>query len=249
MVILPFKPSSLKIRVSHSTSGLPQEATVLITSLKTGKTRPYVFFGEPLEMQLEQADEVIVKVIESGFEPVSKQFKVEVPPAGREYELSVRLKPFQPEQTARSIEAQPLEAAPVRPSEPLAKPLPAVVTTKAFGAIERGRSIPLSHLYFDQSSPVLRPQSFAELDQLAQVLRENPVMRIQIRGYTDNVGNFDLNVKLAQGRCQSVVDYLVTKGIERGRLESVGRGPLDPVAPNNTEENRRKNRRVEFVAL
>lgn len=66
---------------------------------------------------------------------------------------------------------------------------------------------------------------------------------------TDNVGDFDLNVKLSQERCQSVMGYLVGRGIQKSRLQSVGRGPIDPVAPNNTEENRRKNRRVEFVIL
>lgn len=123
------------------------------------------------------------------------------------------------------------------------------VSTKSFGVIERGKSIRLNKIYFDQSSPVLRTESYAELDQLYAVLMQYPSLRIEIRGYTDNQGDFDLNTQLARERCQAVVDYLFKKGIRRNRLNAVGRGPLDPVAPNNNEENRKKNRRVEFVLL
>ncbi|MBD2752218.1 OmpA family protein [Spirosoma validum] len=123
------------------------------------------------------------------------------------------------------------------------------VTTKSFGVIERGKSIRLNKIYFDQSSPVLRTESYAELDQLYAVLMQYSSLRIEIRGYTDNQGDFDLNTQLARDRCQAVVDYLSKKGIGRNRLSAVGRGPLDPVAPNNNEENRKKNRRVEFVLL
>jgi outer membrane protein OmpA-like peptidoglycan-associated protein len=63
------------------------------------------------------------------------------------------------------------------------------------------------------------------------------------------VGDFDLNVKLSRDRCQSVIDYLSRKGITPARMQLVGRGPLDPVTPNTTEDSRKKNRRVEFVVL
>ena len=125
----------------------------------------------------------------------------------------------------------------------------ASVSTKAFGVVEKGKSIQLNKLYFDQSSPVLRPESYTELDQLHGVLAEHPSMRIEIRGHTDNQGDFDANVQLSRDRCQSVVDYLAGKGIRKNRLKAVGRGPTEPVAPNNNEENRRKNRRVEFMLL
>jgi OOP family OmpA-OmpF porin len=114
---------------------------------------------------------------------------------------------------------------------------------------EKGILIRLPNVYFDQSSPVLRPESYAELNQLYDALTENPALQIEIRGHTDNQGDFDLNVKLSRDRCQAIVDYLANKGIAKNRLKAVGRGPIDPIAPNNNEENRKKNRRVEFVVI
>ncbi|MDZ7935946.1 MAG: OmpA family protein [Emticicia sp.] len=126
---------------------------------------------------------------------------------------------------------------------------PAVIETKAFGTIERGKAVILNNINFDQSSPVLRTTSFEELDKLVALLTENVGLQIEIRGHTDNVGDFDLNVKLSQERCQSVRDYLVKKGIEVSRLKTLGKGPLEPLVANSTEENKKKNRRVEFRIL
>ncbi|QDK82229.1 OmpA family protein [Spirosoma sp. KCTC 42546] len=141
--------------------------------------------------------------------------------------------------------AKPALKVPVLPSN---VQMPAV-TNRPFGPIEKGKAIPLKNIYFDQSSPVLRPESNAELDQLAEVLNANPSMQIELRGHTDNQGDFDLNVKLSRDRCQAVIDYLVNKGIAKSRLKAVGRGPIDSIAPNTNEENRKKNRRVEFVVI
>ncbi len=123
------------------------------------------------------------------------------------------------------------------------------VKPTAFVDLETGKRIQLNRIYFDQSSPVLRPESYAELDELAAALTLHSSLQIEIRGHTDNQGDFELNTKLSRDRCQSVIDYLIRKGVEKSRLKAVGRGPLDPLAPNNNEENRKKNRRVEFVVL
>lgn len=122
-----------------------------------------------------------------------------------------------------------------------------IIKSKEFGIIEKGKAITLRNLYFDQSSPVLRKESFQELDSLVSLMLENPTLKLEIRGHTDNVGDFNLNLKLSQERCQSVIFYLISKGIQSERLKAVGRGPLEPVVPNNSEENKKKNRRVEFI--
>jgi len=72
-------------------------------------------------------------------------------------------------------------------------------------------------------------------------------MKITITGHTDNVGDFYLNVQLSKDRAKAVADYLVEKGIDESRLDSKGMGSLYPLAPNTSEENKIKNRRVEFA--
>jgi outer membrane protein OmpA-like peptidoglycan-associated protein len=124
---------------------------------------------------------------------------------------------------------------------------PNIVKTTSFGDIEKGKSIALKNIYFDQSSPVLRSESFPELNQLIKVLEENPTIKILIKGHTDNAGDYKLNVQLSQERCESVIAYLVQNKIEKSRLTALGKGPDEPISPNTTEESRRKNRRVEFV--
>ena len=124
-----------------------------------------------------------------------------------------------------------------------------IIKTATFGNIEKGKSITLKNVYFDQSSPVLKKESFPELDQLIKILMDNPTLKIEIRGHTDNVGDFNLNVKLSKDRCDAVIEYLAKNKVEKSRLQAMGRGSLDPISPNNTEENRQKNRRVEFVVL
>lgn len=126
---------------------------------------------------------------------------------------------------------------------------PNIVKSETFGDIEKGKSITLKNIYFDQSSPVLRVESFPELDQLIKLLQENPAIKILIKGHTDNAGDYKLNVKLSQERCEAVIDYLVKNKIEKSRLKADGKGPDEPVSPNTTEESRRKNRRVEFMVL
>jgi OOP family OmpA-OmpF porin len=142
-----------------------------------------------------------------------------------------------------TIAAKPVGSGPLRTPN---LRIPAV-TNAALVLPETGKSVPLSNVYFDQSSPVLRPESNPELNQLYDMLVRNPSTRIEIRGHTDNQGDFDANVQLSRDRCQAVVAYLVSKGIRKDRLKGVGRGPIDPIAPNNNEENRKKNRRVEFI--
>jgi outer membrane protein OmpA-like peptidoglycan-associated protein len=122
-----------------------------------------------------------------------------------------------------------------------------VIETKEFGTIEKGKAIVMKEIYFDQSSPVLRETSFAQLEKLAKVLKENPLLKAEIKGHTDNVGDFFLNVTLSKDRCQAVMDYLIKQGIETNRLKINGRGSLEPIAPNDTEANKSQNRRVEFV--
>ena len=115
--------------------------------------------------------------------------------------------------------------------------------------IATGVPIRLNNIFFDTAKTELLPESRAELDRLAALLRETPTMRIEIRGHTDSLDDDATNQKLSDGRAASVVTYLAKAGIAAGRLQSRGLGESQPIAANDTEKNRLQNRRVEFVIL
>ncbi len=115
--------------------------------------------------------------------------------------------------------------------------------------IATGVPIRLNNIFFDTAKTELLPESRAELDRLAALLREMPAMRIEIRGHTDSVDDDAANQKLSDGRSAAVVTYLATAGIAANRLQSKGFGESQPIAGNDTEKGRLQNRRVEFVIL
>lgn len=109
--------------------------------------------------------------------------------------------------------------------------------------------IKLDKVYFDQSKYDLRPESRDQLQKLYRTLRDNPKLRIEISGHTDNVGDSRLNQYLSENRAQVIYNYLVRMNIAGERLQHRGYGQTQPVAPNDTEENKTLNRRVEFLVL
>lgn len=115
--------------------------------------------------------------------------------------------------------------------------------------IERDAIVELRNLYFPSGSAALAPTSAAELDQLVQLLTENPTLRVRIEGHTDDVGTAQDNLALSNRRSAAVVDHLVSKGIPRDRLSSQGFGATRPVAPNTSAEARARNRRTELRVL
>lgn len=110
------------------------------------------------------------------------------------------------------------------------------------------KPIILRNVLFETNKSVLKSESFKELDKLVLQLQKSP-MAIEIRGHTDNVGDVAKNQLLSEERAKAVVNYLISKNINRNRLSYKGFGSSKPIADNNTEEGRMKNRRVEFVIL
>jgi len=103
-------------------------------------------------------------------------------------------------------------------------------------------------IYFDTGKSDIRPESEKALVEIAKLLKNDPGLKLNVVGHTDSVGAMDVNMKLSQARAEAVVRVLVSKqGIEAARLKGYGVGPLAPVASNDTEEGRAKNRRVELV--
>jgi outer membrane protein OmpA-like peptidoglycan-associated protein len=101
-------------------------------------------------------------------------------------------------------------------------------------------------VHFASAKYKVLPDSFPLLDQVAQVLKDYPAMKVTIEGHTDTVGPEAMNRKLSQARAEDVRAYLVKKGVAADRLEAVGHGPTRPIASNKTEVGRAKNRRTEF---
>ncbi|WP_143304982.1 OmpA family protein [Chitinophaga vietnamensis] len=110
-------------------------------------------------------------------------------------------------------------------------------------------SIVLHNIFFDTKQYSLKPASVVELDKLVKLLEDNPTIRIEIDGHTDDVGSDKDNLILSDNRAKAVVKYLTDKGIAPTRLSSKGFGESQPIAPNNTEEGRAINRRTVFKIL
>lgn len=133
----------------------------------------------------------------------------------------------------------------------LSKPASAqeIVAEILLSPVAVGEAVTLNNIYFQVTKFDLLPNSYPQLDQLVKLLKENPQAEIRVEGHTDNVGDFDENIKLSLERANSVKKYLVSKGIESSRVEPKGYGPTRPISKGSTDEERQKNRRVEFVIL
>lgn len=115
--------------------------------------------------------------------------------------------------------------------------------------IETGQKIELNNVFFYQSSSKLIEASYPELDRIVEELKKNPTVRIELDGHTDNQGDPALNIALSQARVEAVKAYFAGKGIDPERIVTKAFGGSKPIAPNDVEENRKKNRRVEIVIL
>lgn len=115
--------------------------------------------------------------------------------------------------------------------------------------LEVGVTVRLKNIFFDFDRTTLKSESYAELNKVVDFLRQNASVEIEIAGHTDSKGADEYNRNLSQGRSQSVVNYLVSQGIEEYRLTAKGYGEAKPVDTNDTEVGRANNRRVEFTIL
>jgi len=128
-------------------------------------------------------------------------------------------------------------------------------TTLEFGpaqmkaALDAEGKVTLYGILFDFDKATLQQPSNKQLQEVLTLLLENPELSLEIQGHTDSDGSEAYNLELSQRRSESVLEYLVLFGIDPSRLRARGYGESMPVAPNDTDENKAKNRRVELVRL
>lgn len=125
-----------------------------------------------------------------------------------------------------------------------------VMKTIELKKLEVGFVSVLRNIYFDFNKATFKPESYNELNNLERMLQQNPLLKVEISGHTDNVGKKVYNQILSQKRAEAVKDFLTKKGIDSRRVTAVGYGSTKPLASNDDEEDGRElNRRVEFKVL
>lgn len=142
--------------------------------------------------------------------------------------------------TARSIDARNPAATPARVENGVTE----VVTVKEL--VENNVSVRINNVFFDFDKSEIKSESFGELDRLVELLKKFPGLGVEIAGHTDENGTAEYNYALSGRRSQSVVAYLIQQGVPPRRIRARGYGKDKPIAPNNTEDGRALNRRVEF---
>ena len=113
--------------------------------------------------------------------------------------------------------------------------------------IESGQSITMNNLFFETKKFTLRNESYLELNRIIKFLEQNPTVKIEISGHTDDVGTDENNLILSEKRALEVYMYLISKSVTKERLTYIGYGENKPKLPNINDLNRSMNRRVEIL--
>ncbi|MBN2038731.1 MAG: OmpA family protein [Spirochaetes bacterium] len=112
--------------------------------------------------------------------------------------------------------------------------------------IEKGKLYTVNNIQFEINRAYLKKESIDILDKLIRIMKQNPDLKVEVRGHTDSTGEADYNLKLSERRADSVIEYMIKNGISPERVNAVGFGETKPIASNDAEEGRAKNRRTEF---
>lgn len=112
---------------------------------------------------------------------------------------------------------------------------------------QKKQTVQINNIFFDFDKSDLKKESFPELNRLVELLKTNKQVTIKIEGHTDNIGTIERNVELSKQRANAVKEYLIANNIAANRITVTFFGALHPIAPNDTESNRAKNRRVNIV--
>ena len=192
-------------------------------------------FLKPLKASFELIDlSTADKVVTSQSDSTNGEFIVCIP-SGKDYALNISCKGY-------LFFSEHFTMTGGTFMEPFIKDIP-------LKRIQPGEKVILKNVFFDFASAKLLDESKAELEQLLQFLRNNPEVKIQITGHTDNIGTQAYNINLSQDRARAVANYLLNGGIVLARVSYKGLGSSEPVADNSTEEGRVQNRRTELLIV
>jgi outer membrane protein OmpA-like peptidoglycan-associated protein len=122
-----------------------------------------------------------------------------------------------------------------------------LIHTIPLTALRKEMVLQLRNIQFDHNSSALTPSSYEELDKLVKLMQDNPSMQIELSAHTDDLGSEQYNLRLSQKRGEAAKKYLQRQGIEAQRIIAKGYGKNKPLVPNDSDENRAINRRVEFT--
>ena len=213
-------PSELKVDTALYMVGI-------VTDFKSGE---YIKLAK-----IEVIDLELSKVIATGLADTSGAYKIKIPKK-KDYGVEVTAKDY-----LFFVEMVFLSQKQVVDSK--------VQANFQLNKIDVGATMVLNNIFFETNKATIKPESTTELERLANLLVENPTIRLEISGHTDNVGSYRSNQKLSESRAKSVVDYIIKQGVASDRLEYKGYSFNQPIADNNTKEGRAQNRRVEFKVL
>lgn len=196
-----------------------------------------------LDAQLELIDmESGQSVANTHSNPISGGYLLCLPP-GKDYVLNVSKEGYL-FSTERFTLSNEVQKAPKRVDVALQK-IKVGTKISLTNTAENG----VKNIFFDTNSDVLKKESFAELNQLIELLNKNPQRKIEVGGHTDDVGDDASNLSLSQRRAEAVKDYLVKNGVAETRVQAKGYGETQPQVPNDSDINRAKNRRTEFLVV
>ena len=146
-----------------------------------------------------------------------------------------------------------IDPAEANPDRKVVRDIELTVPQSAIGHAETvhtvGKVMRLDNLIFEVGKSKIDPTSYSELDEVVQMMRNNPKMVIQLEGHTDVRGDPRKNMELSQQRVGAVRDYLIKKGVHKGKVKTKAFGGTQPISRENTEEAHKLNRRVEVRIL
>jgi outer membrane protein OmpA-like peptidoglycan-associated protein len=164
-------------------------------------------------------------------DPTTGEYKISLP-AGQEYQYIAKVKGYLPISENVDLTNQ--------------KESKSFNNDMIMAPVKEKAEIVLNNVFFAFDSHQLLARSKSELDRMVEVMKDNGQIQVVIIGHTDSTGPEAYNQQLSEKRAQSVVNYLTGNGVSRDRLEYLGKGESEPAYPNDTKENRAKNRRVNF---